>query len=46
MYICFMVNIGNMGISISKERKKTGKTHYHAKLGHPDNGRAIKELFV
>ena len=25
---------------------KTGKTHYHAQLGRPDKGRAIKELIV
>ncbi len=25
---------------------KTGATHYHAELGLPDKGRAIKGLFV
>ena len=25
---------------------KTGATHYHAQLGIPDKGRAIKELVV
>ena len=26
--------------------QKTGKTHYHAQLGRPDKGGAIKELVV
>ena len=25
---------------------KTGATHYNARLGHPDKGRAIKGLVV
>ncbi len=27
-----------------KKKKKTGMIQYHAKLRHPDNGRAIKGL--
>ncbi len=33
-----------IGMSSGMPRPKTGTTHYHTQLGHPDKGRTIKKV--